>query len=111
MIFRRRPSFPDKFFTPAVTGVALSLILGVLSLNVPAHAVPPKAEESSGAQKAVDAARRLIEAGDREQAVQALKNALSESPQGPHVPEAYYLLGRVLVQMGNTDGADAYYRL
>ncbi len=71
-------------------------------------ALSNKPEEQAKAQ--IEKAKRLMQAGKPEPAVEALQKLIAASPESAHVPEAYLLLGQVLSSLHLPEEANSYYR-
>jgi branched-chain amino acid transport system substrate-binding protein len=118
MVPPRAPVVPALTLTK-ILGLTLFLALCLwIGWNAASVAqIPPagKTEDQTQAQmmlqKAeIDAARKLIEGGRLQAAIETLQNLLEKAPQSPFVPEAYLLLGQSLGRMQKWDEANGYFK-
>ncbi|TLY23001.1 MAG: tetratricopeptide repeat protein [Nitrospirae bacterium] len=88
--------------------VAGLFLTGRTPLDAQPKPAPSKAEEEVKVQ--IDTARALVEEGKTDAAVEALQKIIAASPQSEHIPEAYLLLGKVLIDQKNYEEGGAFYR-
>ena len=88
--------------------VAGLFLTGGTPLDAQPKPAPSKAEEEVKVQ--IDTARALVEEGKTDAAVEALQKIIAASPQSEHIPEAYLLLGKVLIDQKNYEEGGAFYR-
>src|SRR5438128_1461165 len=88
------------------------IVVGLLS-PLPAFAQAPpaplsKLEEQAKSQ--MESAIKLKEEGRPDAAVEVLQKLVADLPQSAQVPQAYLLLGQILIEQKNHDEAGGYYR-
>lgn len=93
---------------------AIGVLAGSLLLpsrafaQAPSAPLSPKIEEQAKGQ--MEAAKKLKDAGKLEPAIEALEKLIADAPQSAQVPEAYRLLGQILIELKKPDEAAPYFR-
>jgi ABC-type branched-subunit amino acid transport system substrate-binding protein/predicted negative regulator of RcsB-dependent stress response len=87
------------------------LLLALLATDlIQAQSSLPQQPLEQTQKPPIDAAKKLIDAGKPEEASESLQKFIETSPQSPFLPDAYLVLGQLLMGQQKWDEAGGYFR-